>query len=184
MKPRRRRFVGCAPGSAPGVGTNQVAESRNGVRSFESKSDVLRLHVRHAHVPGGKSAVDRCDVILSEAKQREELDRRASVCHRYSNMIRIEYHLIAPCHQRRALGNAWLASASHRFKRGWFQQSRLQLEFQVCSEDGRIAAQQRIIANGQSDIPTKSHLTNLRLLIRMPAAIGSPQTNPRSLGCP
>jgi hypothetical protein len=27
-------------------------------------------------------------------------------------------------------------------------------------------------------------LTNLRLLIRMPAAIGSPQTNPRSLGCP
>ena len=46
--------------------------------SFESERDVLRLHVRHAHVAGGGSAVDYRDVILSEAKEREELDRRAA----------------------------------------------------------------------------------------------------------
>jgi len=76
------------------------------IRSFECEGDVLRFHVRHAHVLGGKATVDRRDVILSEAKKREELDRRAGVCHRDSNMIRIEYHLITPCHQRRALGRA------------------------------------------------------------------------------
>src|SRR5206468_1218731 len=65
------------------------------IRSFEHESDVLRLHVRHAHVAGGNAAVDRRDVILSETKEREELDRRAGVGHCDRNMIRIEYH---PCH--------------------------------------------------------------------------------------
>jgi hypothetical protein len=69
---------------------------------------MLRFHARHAHVPGGKATVDRRDVTLSKAKEREELDRRASVCHRDRNMIRIEYHLVTPCHQRRALGRAGL----------------------------------------------------------------------------
>ena len=43
---------------------------------------------------------DRRDVIFSEAKEREELDRRAGVCHRDSNMIRIEYHIVTPCNLR------------------------------------------------------------------------------------
>src|SRR5207245_4563162 len=51
------------------------------IRSFQHESDVLRFHARHAHVPGGNAAVDRRDVILSETKEREELDGRAGVCH-------------------------------------------------------------------------------------------------------
>src|SRR4030095_4159666 len=70
------------------------------IRSFECEGDVLRFHARHAHVPGGKATVDRRDVILSETKEREELDRRAGVCHRDSNMIRIEYHIVTPCNPR------------------------------------------------------------------------------------
>jgi hypothetical protein len=62
------------------------------IGSFESESDVLRLHVRHAHVAGRESGVDYRDVILSEAKKSEEVDRRASICYRNRNMIRIEYH--------------------------------------------------------------------------------------------
>src|SRR5262249_8678341 len=73
------------------------------MRSFECEGDVLRFHARHAHVPGGKTTVDRRDVILFEAKQREKLDRLVGVCHCDSNMIRIQYHFITPCHQRRAL---------------------------------------------------------------------------------
>jgi hypothetical protein len=49
---------------------------------------------------GGNAAVDRRDVILSEAKKREELDRRAGVRHCDRHVIRIEYHPITPCHQR------------------------------------------------------------------------------------
>lgn len=79
------------------------------VRSFEHEGDVLRFHAWHAHVPGGRATVDRRDVILSEAKQREELDRRAGVCHRDSDMIRIEYRLVAPCHQPSARGQGRLA---------------------------------------------------------------------------
>ena len=63
------------------------------IRSLECEGDVLRFHARHAHVPGGKAAVDRRDVLLPEAEEREELDRRASIGHRDSNMIRIEEHL-------------------------------------------------------------------------------------------
>src|SRR5205807_4113976 len=62
------------------------------IRSFEHESDVLRFHVRHAHVPGGNAAVDRRDMILPETKEREERDRRAGVCHCDRHMIRIEYH--------------------------------------------------------------------------------------------
>jgi hypothetical protein len=68
------------------------------MRPFECEGDVLRFHGRHAHVPGGNATVDRRDVILSEAKKREERDRRAGVRHRDSNMIRIEYHIMTPCH--------------------------------------------------------------------------------------
>src|SRR5256885_8045376 len=66
------------------------------IRSFEHESDVLRFHVRHAHVPGGNAAVDRRDVILPETKEREELDRRAGLCHCDRDMIRIEYHPVTP----------------------------------------------------------------------------------------
>src|SRR5437764_13393173 len=66
------------------------------IRSFEYESDVLRFHVRHAHVPGGNAAVDGRDVILPETKEREELDRRAGVCHCDRHMIRIEYHPVTP----------------------------------------------------------------------------------------
>src|SRR5262245_4592050 len=76
------------------------------IRSFEYEGDVLRFHVRHAHVSGGKATVDRRDMILFEAKEGEELDRTASVCHCDRNVIRIEYHLVAPRHQRRAHGRA------------------------------------------------------------------------------
>jgi hypothetical protein len=58
-------------------------------RSLECEGDVLRFHAWHAHVPGGKATVDRRDVIFSEAKEREELDRRAGICHRDCNVIRI-----------------------------------------------------------------------------------------------
>jgi len=71
--------------------------------AFEDEGDVLRFHPRHAHVAGGKATVDRRDVTLSEAKEREELDRRAGVCHCDGHVIRIEYHLLTPCHRRRPL---------------------------------------------------------------------------------
>ncbi len=54
---------------------------------------MLRFHARHTHVPGRKAAVDRRDVLFPEAEEREELDRRASIGHRDSNVIRIEEHL-------------------------------------------------------------------------------------------
>ena len=76
------------------------------IGSFEDEGDVLRFHARHAHVSGGRAAVDRRDVTLFEAKQREELDRRASVCYGDRDVIRIEYHPVAPCHLRRALASA------------------------------------------------------------------------------
>src|SRR4051812_30652176 len=66
-------------------------ESR--IRSLEREGDVLRFHARHAHVPGGRTTVDRQNVLLPEAKEREEFDRRPSVGHRDRNMIRIEEHL-------------------------------------------------------------------------------------------
>ena len=64
------------------------------IRSFECEGDVLRFHTRHAHVPGGEGR--RRYVIFSEAKEREELDRRAGVCNRDSNMIRIFIILLLP----------------------------------------------------------------------------------------
>jgi hypothetical protein len=68
--------------------------------SFECEGDVLRFHARHAHVPSEKATVDRRDVSFSEAREREELDRRAGVCHRDSKMIWIEYHIVTPCNPR------------------------------------------------------------------------------------
>ena len=70
---------------------------------------MLRFHVGHTHVPGGDATVDRRDVIPSETKEREERDRRAGVCHSDRNMIRIEYHLITPCHQRLLTGGSGTA---------------------------------------------------------------------------
>ena len=46
-----------------------------GFGSLERERDVLRLHVRHAHVLRRFAAVDRRDMSLSEAEQLEEVDR-------------------------------------------------------------------------------------------------------------
>jgi hypothetical protein len=62
-------------------------------RSFEYESDVLRLHAWHPHVSGGTTTVDGRDVILSEAKERKELDRRVCVCNCDSHMVRIKQHI-------------------------------------------------------------------------------------------
>ena len=58
----------------------------------EDERDVLRLHVRHAHVVRRGTAVDRRDVLLLEAEQREELDRTRRVHHRDGHMIRVAEH--------------------------------------------------------------------------------------------
>jgi len=53
---------------------------------------VLRFHGRHAHVPGGRATIDRQDMLLAEAEECEEGDRRFGVGDRNGNVIRIEEH--------------------------------------------------------------------------------------------
>ena len=63
------------------------------VGSFEDERDVLRLHVRHAHVLRRDAAVDRQDVLLLESEQCEELDGSCRIRHGDRDVIRVAQHL-------------------------------------------------------------------------------------------
>src|SRR5689334_3648508 len=59
--------------------------------AFERKRDVLRLHVRHAHVLRGRAAVDDRDVLFLETQQLEERKRALGVRHGDRDMIEIAH---------------------------------------------------------------------------------------------